>query len=122
MYINGYINHRLSKLRRLRWEVGPILPESIAAAKLSESEKNYFRYYSDILADYCDAVDIDLFQDLEPPKELLIEVRVIQDCGEIMTDNGPVNLTKGTTHYLRRTQIEDFIRQGRIEHIQSDAM
>jgi hypothetical protein len=39
----------------------------------------------------------------QPPKELLIQVRVVQSCGEIMTDNGPVDLTEvGSTYFLRR--------------------
>jgi hypothetical protein len=43
----------------LRWEAGPILPESIAATKLSENEKSYFRYYSDILADEQGVIELE---------------------------------------------------------------
>jgi hypothetical protein len=40
---------------------------------------------------------------LQPPKELLIEIRVLIPCGEIMTDKGPVNLSQvGDTQFLRR--------------------
>ena len=42
----------------------------------------------------------------QPPKDLLIEVRVLQSCGTIMTDSGPVSLNKGSTNFLRRFDIE----------------
>jgi len=35
-------------------------------------------------------------QDLVPPKELYIEVRVLEDVGEIATEEGSVNLEKDT--------------------------
>jgi GINS complex subunit 1 len=56
---------------------------------------------------------------LQPPKELFVEVKVMEDCGEIMTENGPVQLSRGTTHFLRRSDIVHLIRQGKLEHMQS---
>jgi hypothetical protein len=38
----------------------------------------------------------------QPPKDLLIEIRVLQSCGTIMTENGPISLDKGSTNFLRR--------------------
>lgn len=32
-------------------------------------------------------LNLDLTADLQPPKELHVEVRVLNDCGEIMTDH-----------------------------------
>ena len=75
---------------------------------------------------------------LQPPRDLLIEVRALQNCGEIMTENGPVNLDAGSTHFLRRlvlsilnsveftfgcyvrSDVEPLIRQGQVEHIHND--
>lgn len=54
-------------------------------------------------------------QDLKPPKDLFVEVRVLKDYGEIVTDKGTVNLKKNTVHYLRRTDVELLIRQGVLE-------
>ena len=56
-------------------------------------------------------------QDLQPPKDLYIEVRVVVDCGEIMTDTGSVNLEAGTVHFLRRSDVEHLIRQGMLEQM-----
>lgn len=55
----------------------------------------------------------------QPPKEMCIEVRVLADCGEVMTDQGPVNLEKGTNHFLRRADVEGLIRQGLLQHVGS---
>ena len=49
----------------------------------------------------------------------MIEVRVLKDCGEILTESGPVVLQKNTYHYLRRTDIEHLIRQNFVEHVDS---
>lgn len=39
----------------------------------------------------------------QPPKDLLIEVRVLKDCGgKVMTDSGPISLDKGSIHFLKR--------------------
>lgn len=43
----------------------------------------------------------------KPPKDLLIEIRVLQTCGIIMTENGPVSLDKGSTNFLRRLFINN---------------
>jgi len=40
-------------------------------------------------------------QDLEPPHTSFIEVRVLQDCGEIMTSYGEtIKFSKDTQHYV----------------------
>jgi GINS complex subunit 1 len=116
-YAFAYYEHRLSKIRDLRWDTGPVLPSHLRS-KLSSHENDYFIEYNNILTDYCQEISFDLTADLQvpppslpllphlpspqPPSDLYIEIRVLQSCGEIMTENGPVNLDAGTTHYLRR--------------------
>ena len=39
-------------------------------------------------------------------------------CLCVLVLQGPVNLEKGTKHFLRRCDVEDLIRQGRLEHIE----
>lgn len=46
-----------------------------------------------------------------------MEVRVLRDCGEIMTESGIVNLEVNSTHFLRRVDVEQLIRQGLLEQI-----
>lgn len=46
---------------------------------------------------------------LQPPKELQIEVRVLEDCGEIMTENGPLRLAKNAIVFVRRLEGLSFL-------------
>ena len=71
-----------------------------------------FTAYDKLHGDYASFLQMDLTADLQPPKDLYIEVRVEKDCGEIFTDSGAVTLERGTTHYLRRSDVEHLIRQG----------
>ena len=51
----------------------------------------------------------------------MIEIRVLENCGEIMTENGPIRLDKNTIVFARRTDVESFIREGKVVHISRDA-
>lgn len=52
-----------------------------------------------------------------PPKSLLIQVRVLENYGRLMTTSGSVTLTKDMVLLLRRTDAEPLIRQGVLEHV-----
>jgi GINS complex subunit 1 len=119
-YINSYMTHRNDKIRQIRWEAGTVLPDIVQQETLSDQERVYFNSYSDLLSEYSQSLGIDLTSNLEPPKDLLIEIRVLQSCGEIMTESGPVELTKGTTNFLRRSEVEHLIREGLVEHVQNE--
>ena len=63
----------------------------------------------------------DLSSCLAPPKELNVTVRVLKDAGEVVLDSGGViNLTKGTTHFVRRGDVEALIREGVVEQIDEE--
>ncbi|KAF1989404.1 hypothetical protein K402DRAFT_402052 [Aulographum hederae CBS 113979] len=56
---------------------------------LSPEEEEYTRQYGELLAAYKGQwTDIDLTGSLEPPKDLFVDVRVLKDAGEIMTEYG----------------------------------
>ena len=56
---------------------------------------------------------------MTPPKELFIEVRVKQDFGTVvLPESGAVNLAKGTTHLLRRTEVDHLIKRGIVDQVQ----
>ena len=57
-------------------------------------------------------------QDMKPPKELFLQVRALVDCGEVATESGFVTLSRNTTHYLRRSDVEHLIKQGMLEQIE----
>ena len=48
---------------------------------------------------------------------MFIEIRVIQDCGQRMTEWGPIKLATGTQHYLKRSDVEDLIMSGKVQHV-----
>ena len=116
-----YNYNRLVKLRDLRWELGSILPDEFRL-NLSEQEIQWFQRYNRTLANYMRSVGggvLDLTEYTQPPKTLHIEVRCLEDYGELETDNGTViQLKKGRHYYLLRSQCEQLIRQGILEHIQ----
>ena len=111
------------------WQTGSLLPEKHRAA-LSQNENQFFEGYDKLMAEYGTIVfaplcsgsrislltrymdaEYDLSSSSTPPTDLMIEVRVLQDHGDFMTDTGVVNLKKNTTHYLKRADCELLIRQ-----------
>ncbi|EWM29187.1 dna replication complex gins protein psf1 [Nannochloropsis gaditana] len=118
----AYMQYRLDKVRDLRWETGGAIIPTRLQRKLSAKESEFFASYDKILSDYMGNYPLlDLTGSTLPPKEICIEVRVLADCGEIMTDQGPVNLERGTNHFLRRADVEGLIRQGFLLHIAPSA-
>ena len=62
-------------------------------SSLSPEEEEYVRQYSDLLAAYKGQwTDIDLTGNLDPPRDLFIDVRVLKDVGEIQTEYGYVRI------------------------------
>ena len=120
-YLQSFYTHRLMKIRGLRWDSGTVLPEQISRTVLSQAETDYFSSYSKIISEYNEFVGLDLSSDLEPPKDLNVEVRVmVSGLGEIMTEGGPVTLELGSTHFLRRSDVEGLIRLGHVKMFKSD--
>ncbi|KAI9500487.1 DNA replication protein psf1 [Coemansia spiralis] len=126
----AYHHRRTQFLRSLLWtlHLAPSLVPGDLSTRLSPEEQNYIREYARLNSVYRDAVEsqiypndsLDWVADGElPPRDLLIEVRVVKDCGEIVTENGVVNLQAGTQHYLHRSDIEHLITIGYLEHINS---
>jgi GINS complex subunit 1 len=63
-------------------------------------------------------MDMDLTAHLQPPHDLFVEVRALQDAGEIVLQSGTrLFITKNTTHFLRRTDVEHLIRQNILEQV-----
>ncbi|CAG0886911.1 unnamed protein product [Darwinula stevensoni] len=127
----AYLFTRLKCLRDMRWDFGSILPseirfylcepEVICMLISVKLEVQWFQAYSKSLGMYMHSIGrqgLDLTQNLQPPKSLYIEVRCLEDYGEIETDDGDfLVLRKNSTHFLPRGQAEPLIRQGILEHI-----
>mmetsp|Transcript_3500 Transcript_3500/g.6628 ORF Transcript_3500/g.6628 Transcript_3500/m.6628 type:complete len:198 (+) Transcript_3500:79-672(+) len=107
----AYLSNRLAKIIELWWEAGSVVPEELKSC-LSNNEAVFYEEYDKLISEYQAAVDVDLSQDPEPPKEVWIEVRVLKDHGTILTDDGEISLKKHEQMFLRRSDSELLIRQG----------
>ena len=108
--------NRLWRIQDYRWEAGAGAASHLGDL-MSAPEKSFLNEYNNILGKYFDAVELDLTTDLKPPRDLFIEVRVLRDCGSVITDAGTVDLKAGTAHFLKRSDVESLIRQGALEHV-----
>ncbi|XP_064623126.1 DNA replication complex GINS protein PSF1-like [Lineus longissimus] len=117
----AYVHNRVKQIQKMRWEFGSVLPAEIKN-NLCEDEVNWFNSYNKSLANYMRSIGgeggLDLTQDMKPPKSLYIEVRCLVDHGEFETQDGNVILLKkNSQHFLLRSECENLIRQGILEHI-----
>lgn len=115
----SYLYNRLLRLKEIRWHLGPTLSADVKEA-LTEPEIQWFNNYSKLLSSYMMSFPsgINLTTDLKPPKSLFIEVKCLADHGKLELNNGEVILLqKDSIHYLPRSECEQLIRQGILEHI-----
>ncbi|PVI07208.1 GINS complex, Psf1 component [Periconia macrospinosa] len=130
----AYHRNRTDKLEEMCWSGIDVLERQQQTAKngkeggnsgadggsssLSPEEEEYVRQYSDLLAAYKGQwTDIDLTGNLEPPKDLFIDVRVLKDAGEIQTEYGAITLTKNSQFYVRQGDVERLIQQGYLQRL-----
>ena len=95
---------------------------------MSAGEQKFFRDYVKLIDEYSKNVGLktngklsgfDLTVDLSPPKDLFVEVRVVQDLGDFyLPESGVVNLQKNTTHLLRKSECENLIKRGVVALVQ----
>jgi len=115
----AYLMERLRRIQRVRWEIGSNIPPEVSQ-NMNIGEKNFFEGYNKLLTDYMSSLnDLDLTANLKhPPKDLSIEVEVLEDKGEVVTKSGRVvNLQKRTRLNMLRSDAEPFINEGIVEHI-----
>jgi GINS complex subunit 1 len=88
---------------------------------LSPQELDFLRGYNNLVLDYkSDFLDVlDLTGGIEkPPGELMVDVRVVKDAGEVVLEGGErVDLKKGERFRLARSAVERLIIQGYLEEV-----
>ena len=113
----AYHKHRLDKIKQISWDLGGNLSRDLIKT-LSPSEVSFLSSYSSLMNSYkVSFLDVGLSSSLLPPKELYVDIRVLKDCGEILTETGSVRLIRDSQHYLKRTDVEKFIIQGLVQHV-----
>ena len=100
----------------MAWETGKSMPAH-TKEKLHPAEIQYFRKYGESLdklsQDLFETNNMDLTVDMAPPKDLYIEVRILQACGKItLPESGEVDLVKNSTYNLRRSDVDHLVKQG----------
>ena len=88
---------------------------------LSPQELDFLRGYNALMLDYkSDFLDVmDLTTSIDkPPTELMVDVRVVKDAGEVILEGGErVEFRKGERFRLARGQVERLIVQGYLEEV-----
>ncbi|XP_071717211.1 uncharacterized protein [Rutidosis leptorrhynchoides] len=112
----AYVYNRAEIIQNLGWTIN--LPEDIAE-KLSSSEKEYHKQHMKNLQTYSTALDIELGLDMVPPKDPYIKVRVLEDIGDVVLSDQVANFAKHAILFLKRTDAEQFIFEGKMEELAS---
>jgi len=107
----AYLSNRLDKCAEMWWQAGSVVPAEVKSC-LSNNEMEFYEGYDKLMNDYMSRIGIDLTTDQAPPKDTLIEVRVLKDHGTILTDDGEITLTANEQIFLRRSIAELLIKQG----------
>ena len=121
-YLLAYHVHRIKKLRELRSETN-VFPTHLRPL-LCEAEVDFWTELDQIMSRYSTEIDFNLNADLSPPEDDFLEIRVVKEgLGRITTESGgSVELPVGTTHYLRRGDVEHLIRSGSVIQLYGEEM
>ncbi|KAF9379135.1 DNA replication complex GINS protein PSF1 [Podila verticillata] len=114
----AYHRQRLDKIKEIAWAYATLSEET--RRKLSPDEITFYNEYERHKNKYtAEFGDVDLGLDmLFPPKEIFITVRVVKDCGDIVTDSGAtLSLKKNSEHFVKRSDVERLITQGYLIHV-----
>lgn len=114
--IKAYQMARLKKIEQLVWENKELSSEQLA--DLSYKEREYLGKYTSLVSGYKGLLpEVDLGGTLEPPNDVFVDVRVLKDAGEIMTEYGVFNLTKNSQFFVRKADVERLIQQGFLKEL-----
>jgi GINS complex subunit 1 len=110
-------------LKRLRWQLGQLaeMPDCVRI-NMSDDEVQWFTRYAANLGLYMRRLNagtgLDLTVGYKPPKQLYVQVRCLIEYGDYDLDDGTtVVLSRGSTHFLQRSQCEKLIQTGVLEQI-----
>jgi len=110
------VMNRIRRIENLLWNLDEKIPEETLQNHLSAKEKVFLVEYDRVFHDYMIDCGLDLTKDLNPPKNLYIEIRILKDC-EVKIGQDTLTLISNSTHYVRRQDVEALIRTGEVEHI-----
>jgi len=128
----AYLHTRVGGIKERYWDAGGSLAHLLSTptndaeapdlrSALSPQELDFLRGYNNLVLDYkSDFLDVlDLTGGIEkPPGELMVDVRVVKDAGEVVLEGGErVDFRKGERFRLARSAVERLIIQGYLEEV-----
>ncbi|ORZ37895.1 hypothetical protein BCR44DRAFT_1430160 [Catenaria anguillulae PL171] len=117
----AYHMARLDKITNLVWDLGGSTVPADVRRRLAPPEAAFADKYVELLTAYKgEYPSLDLVAAAPvPPKDLYVTVRVVKDCGTIVTEAGrSVRLDLGSMHFLKRTEVERLITLGFLQHVE----
>ncbi|CEM14592.1 unnamed protein product [Vitrella brassicaformis CCMP3155] len=135
----AYLAYRLDKLQKVRFEVGPVLPETLTS-RLCDEEETYFNNFntylgdlgSDLAKEFGLGEPLDLTKHMDPPVCVDVAVRVLEDCEvvTISTDKDTRDVSVRTTQLkegrvttlLMTNDVEQLIRHNKVEIVQGGTL
>ena len=109
---------RLNTIQDMYWQQGG-QQQSDSSENLSPLEQEFQQRYHELVQKFCNATDVDLHSLPTPPlPQDRVQVRVMRDDvfgedGTIALESGAsVTFTKGSTHYLPYSDVEEYVQQG----------
>merc|ERR1712227_1008711 len=115
----AYHMRRLEMIKKMRFELGPVIPAHIRNG-LSTRERKFFNEYNKGLSRLMRSYGgIDITQNLTPPKSLYAEVICIEDAGDLELESCErIVLEQNMRYFLPRSAIEHLVRQGLLKEIE----
>ena len=108
--------NRMKQIENLTWKMTGELPEHIEN-KLDEKDKIYYQKYNQLINRYSKTIsesEFNLTKDYVPVKDIIVEVRALEDIKNVPIDSGKkkLNLIKNHTYTLKKYDIEHYLRRG----------
>jgi len=120
-----YHQVRLNSIQDMYWQQGG--QQGNVNENLSPMEQEFQQNYHKLIQTYCDGVDLDLHALSAPPlPQDRVQVRVLRDdvFGKdrtIALDSGTfVTFSKGSTHFLLFSDVEEYLHQGYLELLEGE--
>ncbi|KAH7819905.1 DNA replication complex GINS protein PSF1 [Monocercomonoides exilis] len=115
--LQAYFDYRMRRIQLVKWEIG-YLPEHLKG-KLHSQEERFYRQYSQIVVKYCESLgDLELTNDIFPPKSVTVCVRALKTMDSVIDHFGkPMDIQKDSQMSMNKIDAEPLIRQGVLEHL-----
>ncbi|KAM3142103.1 hypothetical protein pb186bvf_005757 [Paramecium bursaria] len=108
----AYLNHRIEKIQDTYFN------NTLSNEKqqyLGDAEKKYLNEFEKLVKSYEREIGDDVSVKILPPSEVFIQIRVLKDIGKIVTNDGQIlDLTPNTQHYVKRSDVQKFLQDGKV--------